>query len=262
MSLPLTVDQVVQRLNNFPHDNYLYIGGFMRSVALAAGTFVLLEILLNFRRYWPRLLPWLASLLAVLVTLMTWGRGILLTNSKANIWDAVLPLLMGITEFVLFAILAPQKRYDSEPVEYKPIQPWNYWFFAHAIHGLLAFFLVWNRISNTDVVRDFQPELRPLGAEYLQWIKLDRIGAFKGFAMFTVLGILTLLLARRVQARPPKRLHYLWCGIFCLLPLVPLGIYCKVVYDAEKQRERTDQVVFELKESSLAPGAVDDSSAK
>src|SRR6266487_3856601 len=99
MSSTLTVEQLQIRLSQFPHDQYLYIGGFMRSVALAAGTLVLMEILLQFRRYGVRLLPWTVAFGAILVTLTTWGRGVLLTNSRANVFDAILPILMGITEF-------------------------------------------------------------------------------------------------------------------------------------------------------------------
>jgi hypothetical protein len=45
MSSQLTVDQLATRLNNFPYERYLYIGGFMRSVAWAAGTIVLLQLI-------------------------------------------------------------------------------------------------------------------------------------------------------------------------------------------------------------------------
>src|SRR5713101_4187506 len=98
MSSQLQLSDLASRLNNFPHDRYLYIGGFMRSVAWAAGTIVLLHILRNFPKYFPRLLPWALSFVATMLTLTTWGRGILLTNSRANKWDSFFPMFMGITE--------------------------------------------------------------------------------------------------------------------------------------------------------------------
>lgn len=36
MSAPITVQEVASRLTRFPHDNYSYIGGFMRSLTRAA----------------------------------------------------------------------------------------------------------------------------------------------------------------------------------------------------------------------------------
>lgn len=126
MSSTLTVDDIANRLTNFPHDRYLYIGGFMRSVAWAAGTIVLLRILRSDKKYWPRLLPWVGSFLATMVTLMTWGRGILLTNSSANVWDSVFPTLMGIVEFCLFAVLAPPQgpEFREEEPYHLRVDPW------------------------------------------------------------------------------------------------------------------------------------------
>src|SRR2546421_715740 len=141
MSEPLNIDTVSTRLTNFPHDRYLYIGGFMRSVALAAGTLVLIKIALDFKNYRPRLLPWVAALLATMVTLLTWGRGILLTNARANVLDAIIPTLMGITEFCLFAILLPQENLsDQKPATEQKFEPWYLWFLVLAIHTLLAVF--------------------------------------------------------------------------------------------------------------------------
>jgi hypothetical protein len=111
MSSEITAHDIAVRLANFPHDRYLYVGGVMRSVAWAAGTVVLLQILR--RRYWPRLLPWLVAFLSTMITLMTWGRGILFTNSRANEWDSVTTTLMGIAEFCLFAVLMPDESSDS-----------------------------------------------------------------------------------------------------------------------------------------------------
>jgi membrane protein insertase Oxa1/YidC/SpoIIIJ len=45
MPAPLNYETVRRRLMEFPRDNYLYIGSFMRSVALAAGSIIILEIL-------------------------------------------------------------------------------------------------------------------------------------------------------------------------------------------------------------------------
>ena len=249
MSSTLTVQAIQSRLSQFPHDQYLYIGGFMRSVALAAGTLVLLEILLRGRKYWPRLLPWLVALGATLVTLETWGRGVLLTNSRANVRDAVIPTLMGIMEFCLFAILAPRRTVDDKGMqkdvtifEHGTVEPWHLWPFLNAIHALLAVFLVLNRISNTDPINDYAPNLRPLAAEYVSWMWNDVSGAGRGVVVFSVIGVLTILLVK-YSARKSK----VWPKYVCsALAIVPIVFYSIVVYQANGQRERTETVVFSL----------------
>ncbi len=108
MSEALNREVVKQRLLDFPRDNYLYIGNIVRGVALYWGSVVLLEILGRFDEEWPRLVPWVASLMAVLLTYTTWGRGVILTNSRADLWDTAFPLLLGIDEFCLFGVLSSQ----------------------------------------------------------------------------------------------------------------------------------------------------------
>lgn len=240
MSTPISVDDIATRLMSFPHDRYLYIGGFMRSVVWAVATVVLLEIIARGRDYRLRLVPWLVSLLATMVTLMTWGRGVLLTNSRATLLDSVLPTLMGVIEFCLFAVLAPQMS-DSENKDRK-IDLFNYWFFVLALHALLAVLLVGNRIANTSVTDDFAQELRPLANEYVGWMYADLIGASAGFIMFSIFGWLTLRARRKSGAFPKK--------LFARLSIVPIVIYLIVMIQAQSQYQRTDQVI-----SGLMPAA-------
>lgn len=253
MSSTLTVHEVASRLSQFPHDRYLYIGGFMRSVALAAGTFVLLEIVLNYKRYRLRLLPWLAALLATTITLTTWGRGVLLTNSRANVFDAILPTLMGIVEFCLFAILAPRlEKNGHDMVIAKGVQPWHLWPFFNAAHVGLAVLLVSNRIWNTDPAADFVPELRPLAGEYMQWMRGDRVGAALTTLGLIILGLATIALVRKAATHnQPKR----YWRLYAILSLLPILMYSFVIVMAEKQRQRTDEYVFQLISTSPASEA-------
>jgi hypothetical protein len=78
----------------------------------------------------------------------------------------------------------------------------------------------------------------------MQWMYNDIIGAAAGFVMFSVFGIVILFLVRRSQEFPT---HKCYMSIIAILILVPILIYSKVIYDTEKQRERTDDVVFSLK---------------
>jgi hypothetical protein len=243
MSSPITLPEVAERLINFPLDRYLYIGSIMRGIAWAAATYVLLELLINPKKYWPRLLPWFASFLATMVTLTTWGRGVLLTNSRANVWDSVLPTLMGIVEFLLFAILAPRENSDSK----RDAEPWNFWFFALGTHALLAVLLVQNRISNTDILKDFEPKLQSLATEYMQWMYADRLGATIGAILFFLFGLLMVFVARRFHVFRSWKAYGI---LFSVLSLIPIIIYSNVVSQAESQRQRTDEVVSGLKAAS------------
>src|SRR5205085_3617881 len=257
MSAPITVNQIAERLFSFPQDRYLYIGGFMRSVVWAAATIVLLHILANYNKQKLRLLPWIASLMATMVTLMTWGRGVLLTNSKADVWDSILPTLMGITEFCLFAILAlrlfgilppqgnEQKGHSESEIERLPY----YWFFVLALHAGLAVLLVLNRIYLTDKANDFTPELQDLASKYVGWMWKDVIGAGASCVFLIIFGLVTRRFMRERQ-RFPKRKRYV--RIFVVLTLLPTLAYMKVNYDAEQQRQYTDKEVFRLKAISTA----------
>jgi hypothetical protein len=268
MPLLLSVDEVVRRLLTFPSDTYLYVGSFMRSVALAAGALVLLQIL-SCRKYLWRLLPWVASLLATILTLATWGRGVLLTTSRANIWDSILPLLMGIAEFCLFAILSPSEYWRATAPDLAPAEGqslagvWRYWFFVHAVHAFLAIFLVWNRIDQTSPAADFKSALRPLALEYMGWLRADRIGAVRGVITFLLLGSLTLCLATWEKKLTEKKLttrkRYAPIAIATALALFPILIYWGLIRQADAQRQRVDDfvsvVALSQEKKAINPGA-------
>lgn len=189
MPAPLSSGTVRRRLLDFPRDNYLYIGSFMRSVVLAAATLVLLDILDQPGERWPRLTLWFASLLAGLVTYTTWGRTVLLMNSRGNLWDAVFPLLMGINEFCLFGILA--SRMTNDPLI------WRWWLIIVGSHALFSSGLAHNRIHNTRLENDFASELRQLAVEYDLWIKKNRKEAAVSARLAFVLGSFTLTVLPR-----------------------------------------------------------------
>jgi hypothetical protein len=235
----LTPDEIAARLKSFPHDQYLYVGGFMRSIALAAGTIVLLEIFGNWRKYRWLLFPWIATLLACLVTITTWGRGVLLANSPANILDAVLPMLIGIVEVCMFTILSPrillQRESDTTSDGVLPprsFRHWAYWFVFSAMHAFLAVFLVWNRMSLTHVDLDFSADLRSLGLEYVGWMKGDVIGASVG----TVLSAVSACILLRKKKNTLR-----WSVALTLIPIV---VFVCVSVQADHQRSRTNDVIF------------------
>jgi len=68
MPLPITSEVVAERLRSYPHDNYLYLGSIIKGVALSFAAGALLKMLPDCALWWPRLLIWITSLAAILVT--------------------------------------------------------------------------------------------------------------------------------------------------------------------------------------------------
>src|SRR5882672_1420407 len=107
MPLPIKKHDVAERLRNYTLNNYLYLGSIVKGIALYFATLALMQIFTE--ADWKRAPLWVAPFAAILVSYMTWGRGVLVTNSRSNIADAVFPLLMGIVEFFLFGVLLSNK---------------------------------------------------------------------------------------------------------------------------------------------------------
>lgn len=150
MPLPLTKDHLAERLKDYSRDNYLLLANVIKGVVLGSASFAAVGILSDFPHYWHEIGALLCSIAAAFVTYITWTRGVLLTNSRFNTRDVVLPLLMGAVEVSLFIVLyvdGPSKR------------GWHFWYLVLAAHALLAVLLVKNRLSNT-YEEDFDETVR------------------------------------------------------------------------------------------------------
>lgn len=181
----LDIETVRQRLIALPRDDYLQVGGLMRGVTLAAATVVLLETLspTHSASRWPLLFAWATSFVIVILTYTAWARGTLLANSRGNVGDILWPLLVGVAEFSLFAVLSP-----------KIVDPdiWGAWLLVLSCHALFAAALVQNRICCTHVASDFSADLQELADRYLFWLRRDRFAclvagcaAFVGWLFFS-----------------------------------------------------------------------------
>ena len=231
MPLPLTSKEVAERLRNYPRDNYLYIGSIVKGTALAAATLVALAIFSDLRTHWPRIAPWFASLMAITVSYMTWGRGVLLTNARSNLLDSIFPLMMGLVEFLLFGLLLPDKE--------RPFL-WHHWFSILGLHSLLAVLLIQNRLKNTILEEDFSPNLFPLGLELVKWLRKDQIGA--GIATVSSLIIwLAMITVGWPYLGPPYAdlTHTVLAGLAGILLLLP-------ILSADHQRHYVDKFVSTL----------------
>lgn len=230
MPRPLLLSTVAERTENYCRDNYLFLGSVIKGVALAAATVAGLKLFAHPVENWPQIVLFFSSLLAIIVSYVTWSRGVLLTNARANLLDTLLPLWMGIMEFGLFGILMPDPENSTA---------WRWWFFIFFLHTLGAVGLVANRLRNTKVEEDFHPDLWPLAKEYLKWMRANLKGA--SFGCVLSLG-LWLLIEWIPWANETVMRHDVCYSIAAALS--GLGLL-KPILDAEKERRQIVEFVRE-----------------
>jgi hypothetical protein len=197
MPLALKTEDVADRLRDYARENYLLLANVIKGVVLGSATVTAVGIASHPGHNWQKISPFICSGAATFISYVTWTRGVLLTNSRVNTRDTVLPLVMGGVEVSLFGILNTKGAFPA---------PWHFWFFLLSLHSLLAVFLVINRIKNTRR-EDFDPKLRELVYDdYRAWMKKDVIGALVGTFLSFVFGLVTLFLWWKADQR-------VWFGI-------------------------------------------------
>ncbi len=231
MPLPLRSEEVAVRLRDYSMDNYLTIGATMKSVALSVGAYVLVQILADLPTQWFRLLPWLASFGALIVSYVTWGRGVLLVNARANLFDNVLPFLMGIAEFSLFAVLYGSKGDDLL---------WLNWPLCLSAHAFLGALIIDHRLRVTSITRDYETRLVDLGHKLHAWLRRDRLGA-------AGIGILSLVFwaMGRWWIFPSYGSVYYGVVQFVVAGIF-FGVLMLIAAVADSQRKQIDSYVSKL----------------
>ena len=226
---PLTPEILRSRLREYPRDGYLYIGSIMKGVSLAAGTLVLLEILADLGVLWPRLVLWLTSVVAVMVTYLTSNKGILLTNSRANLGDSLLPLLVGINEFCLFAVLSPRMVSSSL---------WRMWLIVLAVHALMGLGLVYNRYRIMKKHGTELENLEDLSKKLIDWAKTGVRNTAWGAATAFAVGSLAIFVL------PSWVTGMRYAIVYAALALPFLFILSYIAYDSDRQRQEIDCHAF------------------
>lgn len=224
-SLRITRKLVRERLQSYTRDSYVYLYGLVKGIALAAATYAILAVLDSGERIPEKLVLWVASGGAVLVSHVTASAGALLSSHRFNFLDTLLPVLVGLIEFLLFGILAPPGDHPDW---------WQHWYLLFAIHALVAAGLVTNRFYLTDVEAEFDPDLRDLATAYIHWLRGNVIGA-------VLVGLAFVMAWVFVQLSPwgdsGSTVHFV-LGSVALLSVVP------VIREAEHQRARIVMFVF------------------
>jgi hypothetical protein len=241
MPLPLTIPEVADRLRDYSRENYLLLANVIKGLVLGSATITAIGIASDVPDNWPKLSAFACSGAAMLVSYVTWTRGVLLTNSRSNTHDAVLPLVMGGIEMSLFAILNTKTG-------------WHFWFFALAMHSFLAVLLVRNRINNT-LKEDFDSKLSELRIreKYIGWMKQDVAGATAGTVASVLFGAITYLLFWKSG----QRVWNIYVGTnwgdwtFLILPLLPFFMILKATRMATRQLRELDE---NISKAALASG--------
>lgn len=178
----LDPDRLASRVIDFTRDDYLSLAAVVQSGVLALAALILVRLLEN-----PvdpsRFLTWAASLSLVFVTHTTWRRGALFASGRHHVLDSILPILLGLTEFLCFAILERSKQGFPE---------WDDWSLAISAWGLVAALLIANRVRQSKD-EDFEEALRPLLSEYRGWLGSDLRGAiFVAFSSAVFWGVIQI----------------------------------------------------------------------
>ena len=240
MPKPLGRDDVVRRLHDHPLESYALISNVAKGIALGVGSLVLLEILGDIRSEWLRLFPWLASLASVLISYVKWTRGTLLSNARANVWDSVFPLLVGVAEFLLFGVLAVESSrfilFGVVALE-KPVSfLWLNWPLCLALHALTASALVHNRLRLT-LNSDFDSEMSEMGDSFKKWLRSDRLQAgISGLLIFAIWA------ANRFWVLPMYGTGTAG-GVVAVLGFLSFIGAWKPVSEANQQRDEIDKFV-------------------
>jgi hypothetical protein len=133
----------------------------------------LLNVPADYRDYRVALwLLWSATLLAVVTAYSGAVIGsVLLPSRIPGIVDLLLPLVLGIVEFLLFGILAHKVTSLSSPTSVVAA-----WFFTFTVFGLVAAVAVW-RASRIIDPGEFSPDLAPAVRAYLRGLREDMASA-------------------------------------------------------------------------------------
>ena len=237
MAQKLPANVLQNRLREYVANHYLMLTSVIKGVVLYAAAYTLLAIVRDAGNLVPRLALWLASLAGALFSYVTWARGLVMTNEKYNLGDAIWPLAMGIVEILLFAILAPDNA--------SPLFWWN-WYLIFAAHSFCAFLLIGNRLRQTDAIADYDGSLKSesgksmqdLAVEYKGWVENDH-RLTRGISMVGVVvwAVMHWVVLPRWQWAIQGQ---------ALLGLIAFVAMLKAAHGAVCQRTRIDEFITSL----------------
>jgi hypothetical protein len=248
MPRPVTADNVSARMHDYASGNYLFVGNVIKGIALTTAAALLLDIIAELPSSWIILLPWITSMTAALVTHMTWSRGMILTNSRANLLDVVFPILAGMFEFLLFAIFIPNNGLAILALQRSQSNLWLNWFGCLAAQMFLGGLIAHNRLQQSKENVDFQG-LDDLAKKYRLWMKNDRLGALTLSTCALLAWTVTRYVLCRYGLARAGKIQAAASVLFTIVLVI-------VLIGADSQRQEIDDYVTQIDRSdsgSLTP---------
>lgn len=162
----MTTGEIEERWRNHARANYDRIWSVMKGATLANSAYVLTQPGLT--QNWTRWPFWIVSFLALTVTYYGYSVGSILTPLDIRLRDAVLPLMLGVAEFVMFSALIARPAASSGPP--------RAWYFAFAVFGALASSVIWS-VRARALSQGFDDDLKTLVDNHRQSLRNSGIGS-------------------------------------------------------------------------------------
>lgn len=222
---PLSFSELQRRLSSHVYTLYMNYAFLIKSGVFTVAAFSLYRI-------WTvgpdasttamLLIFWGASFSFSLVTVSTWSRGAAMANARANVGDVAIPIGMAIPEYLFFIAIDPANlKLESTWL----MVPWGIWYLFFALHALLACALISNRLSQTNIKRDYDEELQGIAKRHVAWMREDRVGA----AISACVAFLIFLgVTRLVKGTPFDVLQSAYSYVIHLaigLGIIVLGVF-------------------------------------
>jgi hypothetical protein len=165
---------VTQRMGEHLGQNHLMLISIVKGVTLGNAGLTIAEVLGRVHEQRPQnatiLVLLAASLVATVLTYSATTIGALVVFWVPGVIDTVVPLGIGICEFLMFSVL----RADGPDA----VAPYWYWFPLAMLLGLLACSILVNVLSKLNAERDYEAGLQPAIEEHRRSQRSDAIVSF------------------------------------------------------------------------------------
>jgi hypothetical protein len=164
----MTIKTLRARASASVGQHYVTLFSVMQGVVLAIAAFVLPDILLH--RDWTRLLLWCVGVEGAVLTTHANAVGNLLLEGLPRLRDSLVPILLSIAHFLMFAFLQSSATM-------------TYWNCAYGAFALAAFFLISGIVKRLGNV-EHALEVRVLIATYIAGQRAGRLAALGHAVLF------------------------------------------------------------------------------
>lgn len=197
----LTPETLRQRANGSAAQHYVSIFAVMQGLVLAMAALVFPEMIRQ-REIAPLLL-WCVGIEASVLTTHANAVGTILLEGIPGLHDTLLPILLSITHFLMFAVLR-----SPETVPY-----WNWAFGSFALSAFVLITGIIRRLRRAN----YEPRIASLVSSYVEGQRRDTFGAAANAAIFFSYAAITVI--------EPSAEHFqAWLGLTAaILLIIPIA---------------------------------------